>query len=134
MLSKKTEKALNDQIVMEAEASNYYLSIASWFEVNGFEGAARFFYLQTEEERMHMLKFFHYINVSGGKALTPAIGKPAGEHTSMPKIFEACLKREKAVTASIQNIADIAMKEKDYTTFNFLQFFISEQLEEENLF
>lgn len=133
-MNKKIEKALNDQIAMEGFASNYYLAMASWCDQTGFEGSAKFFYKQAEEEREHMMKFFHYVIEANGKAEVPSIEKPQLSFKSLPNIFEIALKNEVMVTKSIHKILDICTQEKDYRTSSFLQWFVTEQIEEENQF
>ena len=131
MLSKAIAKSLNDQISLELESSQYYLAMASWCEVNGFNGTSVFLYKQSDEERMHMLKLFHYINDRGGYALVPQIKNPNKDFESISKIFEQVLNHEVQVTQEINNLVDECLKEKDYTTHNFLQWYVAEQIEEE---
>ena len=133
MLNKKVEKALNDQIKVEAQSSQAYLAMASWAEVNGFPGAGQFLYLHSDEERMHMLKLVHYVNDRGGKALIPSLEAPARDYKTLNNIFSQLLEHETAVTAEINNVVDICLKEKDYTTHNFMQWYVGEQIEEESL-
>lgn len=130
----KIVKALNDQISMEADASNYYLSMASWSEVTGYEGAASYFYAQSDEERQHMLKIIHYLNANGIPALIPTVKQPVKSFSSFESLFKIALKNEQAVTKSINNMAELAQKEKDHGTFVFLQWFVNEQMQEEQKF
>lgn len=134
MLSNKIEKALNDQVAREGQSSYQYLAMASWMEVNGYTGTARFLYDQVEEEHMHMMKLFHYINEAGGTGLAPAVKQANRDFKGYAQLFEDILANEQKISASIHDIVDLCLKEKDYTTFNFLQWYVSEQLEEENLF
>lgn len=134
MFSKKLEKALNEQIAKESSAGFYYLSMASWMEVNGFEGTAKFLYQQSDEERMHMLKLFHYVNEIGGHAIAPEVKKPETDFKSYHDIFQKIIAQEMEVTAAIHNLVNLANKENDHTTMNFLQWYIAEQREEEALF
>ena len=136
MLSKTLEDALNKQVAMEASASYVYLAMASWMENEGFEGTAQFLYAQSDEERMHMMKLFHYINEVGGYALSPAVAVAAPDikFDSYKHVFERVLEQEKKVTAAIHNLMDIATKEADHTTANFLQWYVAEQREEEAQF
>ncbi len=134
MLSKTLEKALNDQVAMEASASFVYLAMASWMENEGFEGTSQFLYMQSDEERMHMMKLFHYINEVGGFALSPSVAAPDLHFNSYKHVFERVLEQEKKVTAAIHNLMDIATKEADHTTANFLQWYVAEQREEEAQF
>jgi ferritin len=134
MLSNKMEKTLNEQIAKEAYASNYYLALASWCDDVGFVGTSKFMFAQSSEERDHMMRIFHYVNDAGGRALAPEIKQPPKSAESIPAMFENVLEHERSVTKSINNIVDLALEEKDYTTFNFLQWFVEEQLEEEDTF
>jgi ferritin len=134
MITKKIEKALNEQIALEASASYDYLAMASWFDKTGLSGAAKFMYEQSDEERGHMLKLFTYINEAGGYALAPGVAQPKYEYKTMLQIFEDVLKHEIHVTKAINKLVDLCLTEKDYSTFNFLQWYVSEQHEEEKLF
>ncbi len=132
-MNNRIESALNDQVVKEASSSQFYLSMASWAETKGFNGTAKFLYQHSDEERFHMLKLIKFINERGGTAVIPAIEKPPIEFTDLEKVFGLLLEHEMAVTESINNIVDICLQEKDYTTYNFMQWYVSEQLEEEAL-
>jgi ferritin len=134
MLSKKIETALNDQIAKEANASGSYLSMASWCQTKGLGGATSFFYAQSEEEREHMLKLVKYVNESGGHARVPALKEPPAKYKNIANVFEVSLEQEKAVTKSIHKLVDLTFSAKDYATFNFLQWYVAEQHEEETLF
>ncbi len=131
MLNKKINEALNNQVLEEAFSSQLYLSMASWCETNGLPGAAKFLYLQTEEERMHMLKIFHHINERGGKAIVPALSKPQDKYKTITDVFNSVLSHEKHITKKIHDLLDLCIKEKDHATANFLQWFVNEQIEEE---
>ena len=132
MLSEKINKALNDQIAMEAQASAYYLAMASWCEQKGFEGSAGFFYKQADEERIHMMKIFRYVNEAEGSAISPAVQQPSHDFSSFASLFEIALGHERKVTESINELVKLATESKDYRTLNLLQWFVDEQLEEEN--
>jgi len=127
------EKALNDQIVLEAYASFLYLSMASWCDNEGIEGSAQFMHRQSTEERDHMLRIFHYISEVDGHAIAPAIKKPPVQFKSLQELFKQVYEHEQKVTAAINKIVDLCYKENDYTTLNFLQWYIEEQREEEVL-
>lgn len=133
MISKKLEKAINDQIRIEEESSRIYLAMASWCEVKGLPGAARFLYLHSDEEREHQLKFVHFLNDRGGHAVLQAVDQPAAEFNSIEELFDKVLKHEQFVTKKINEMVDICLEEKDHTTNNFLQWFVEEQIEEESL-
>lgn len=134
MLTKKVENALNRQIEMEGYASNYYLSAASWCDSKGLEGAAGFLYGHADEERMHMMKIFSYVNAAGGHAQAPSIKQPPTKFKSLKELFEAVFAHEIEVTKSINNLVDLCMHEKDHSSYNFLQWYVAEQHEEEKLF
>ena len=133
MLSKKIEKALNAQIKIEAESSQFYLAMASWAETQGLNGTAKFLYAHSDEERIHMLKLVKFVNERGGHAEIPALSQPPIEFKSLQFIFESLLKHETMVTQKINDVVDVCLKEKDYTTHNFMQWYVSEQIEEEGL-
>ena len=132
-MNKRVESALNDQIVKEASSSQFYLAMASWAENNGLNGTAQFMYLHSDEERFHMLKLVKFINERGGKAIIPALIQPPTEFNGLENVFELLLEHEISVTDSINNLVDICLQEKDYSTHNFIQWYVSEQLEEEAL-
>ncbi|MBO6518278.1 MAG: ferritin [Bacteroidia bacterium] len=133
MITKKVEKALNDQIKLEAQSSQFYLAMASWAETQGFNGTATFLYAHSDEERMHMLKLVKFVNERGGTAIIPQLEAPPVAFESLNYIFEELLNHEVAVTKSINNVVDVCLQEKDYTTHNFMQWYVSEQIEEEGL-
>ncbi|MEZ4804930.1 MAG: ferritin [Bacteroidia bacterium] len=133
MLSKKIEKALNNQIELEAHSSNYYLAMASWAESQGLNGAAEFLYVHSDEERIHMVKLIRFINERGGNAIVPALKEPGSKFKSLTEIFDIILSHEIKVTSEINKVVDICLSEKDYTTHNFMQWYVAEQLEEESL-
>ncbi len=134
MLSKTMQEALNNQVAMEAESSQAYLAMASWAEIQpGLDGVTDFFYKQSDEERIHMLKLIRYINERGGFAVVPPLPQPNITFQSLKRVFEELLKHEIRVSESINDIVDMALKEKDFSTHNFLQWYVSEQIEEERL-
>jgi len=133
MQSKKIEDALNKQLELEGYASYSYLAMAGWCETEGLEGCARFLYRQSDEEREHMIRIFHYINDVDGIAITPAIRQPRISYDSVQQLFEEVYKQEQKVTHAINNIVSLCYKEKDHTTLNFLQWYVDEQREEESL-
>jgi len=133
MISKKMEATLNKQIELECYASFLYLSMASWCDTEGLEGSARFMHRQSEEEREHMLRIFHYISEVDGHAIVPAIKKPPMKFKSAQAMFKLVYEHEQKVTASINTIVAQCYKENDYSTLNFLQWYVEEQREEEAL-
>ncbi|MGE0562078.1 MAG: ferritin [Flavobacteriales bacterium] len=133
MLKEKVEKALNDQLLIEADSSQIYLAMASWAETQGLGGTAQFLYKHSDEERIHMLKLVQYINERGGKAIIPALPKPAKDFKTLNNLFQTLLKHEIMVSDKINDLVETCLKEKDYTTQNFLQWYVAEQIEEEAL-
>jgi ferritin len=131
MMKKKVEDICNRQVEREGYSSNLYLSMASWAETNGLPGVALWLYAQAEEERVHFLKFIKYINERGGTAVVPAFKKPPSEFKGVEELFNEVLKHEEFITASINEIVHLTLQEKDYNTHNFLQWFVTEQVEEE---
>ncbi len=131
MLSKKIQTALNNQVAEEVSTSHYYLSMASWCDMSGLHGSAKYLYQQSESERMHMMKLFHYVNDAGGHALAPAVKQPVHEFKALPAVFELVLEHETHVTKTINALVAACVDEKDYSTFNFLQWYVAEQHEEE---
>ena len=133
MISKKIEAALNKQIELEASSSQYYLAMASWAETQGLNGASQFLYKHSDEERIHELKLVKFVNERGGHGIVPSLKQPPVSFKSLNAIFEQILEHEVMVSNEINNLVDTCLKEKDYTTHNFLQWYVSEQIEEEAL-
>lgn len=134
MLANSLQEALNKQVAMEAASSQAYLAMASWAEIQpGLDGVTDFFYQQSNEERVHMLKLIRYINERGGFAVVPALPQPIITFQSLKRVFEEFLKHELGVSESINELVGMALEERDYATHNFLQWYVSEQIEEERL-
>lgn len=133
MLSKKVGTALNQQIKIEAESSQVYLSMASWAEVKGLEGISQFMYKHSDEERMHMLKLIKYVNERGGQANISDLKAPKTDFISFQLMFQELYDHEIMVSQSINELVHVALLEKDYATHNFLQWYVAEQIEEEAL-
>jgi ferritin len=131
MLNKKIEDICNRQVEREGYSSDLYLAMASWAETSGLSGVAGWMYAQSDEERLHMLKFIKYINERGGKAVIPAFKKPPVDFKNVEELFKEVLKHEEFVTFSINEIVSLTLEEKDFNTNNFLQWFVMEQVEEE---
>jgi ferritin len=131
MLNKKIEDICNRQIEREGYSSNLYIAMASWAENNGYSGVASWLFVQSDEERLHMLKFIRYVNERGGKSMVPAFKKPPDQFKDVEEVFREVLKHEEFVTASINEIVALTLEEKDFNTHNFLQWFVMEQVEEE---
>lgn len=134
MISKKVEKALIHQIQLEEQSSRIYMAMASWCEVNGFPGAAKFLYTHSDEERTHMTKLIKYLNDKGGYSTLLTLEAPDSNYENLLDVFERILKHEEFVTESINKLYEISFTAKDYTTSQFLQWYIEEQIEEESTF
>ena len=133
MLHDTIANALNEQIELEGQSSHVYLTMAVWAETQGFDGVAEFLYLHSEEERQHMLKLMRFVNERGGVAKVPTVAAGPTEYTGLKEIFESILEHETRVTECINNVVDLCLQAKDYTTHNFMQWYVSEQIEEEGL-
>ena len=134
MLSANVIKLLNDQMNLEFYSSNLYLQMSAWCEQNGFEGAAKFLSAHAAEEMQHMRKLFTYLNETGALAVITAIEAPAYEYESLKEILELTYGHEKLITSKINELVGKTFEEKDYSAFNFLQWYVAEQHEEEKLF
>lgn len=130
-MKERVEKALNDQIKKEGQSSQFYLAMASWAEAQGLSGTSGFMYKQSEEERFHMLKLVKFVNERGGRAIIPGFDTPPTEFKSVLNVFELLLSHEIQITESINDLVGVCMDEKDYPTQNFMQWYLTEQLEEE---
>ena len=132
MLSEKMNKALNDQVTAEFYSSYFYLSMHSYFESLNLDGFAHWMRFQAQEEMMHGMKLYDYINERGGHIVLQAIDQPPAEWNSVLQVFEKVFEHEQKVTGMINNLVDIAIDERDHATNTFLQWFVSEQVEEES--
>lgn len=133
MVSDIIEKALNEQIRIEAESSQIYLAMASWAENQGFEGVSSFMYAHSDEERMHMLKLVKFVNERGGHAQVSAMVKPPVSFGSFKEMFQTLFDHEVMVSQKINDLVGITLDQRDYATHNFLQWYVAEQIEEEAL-
>ncbi len=131
MIDEEIEKAINDQINEEMYSSYLYLSMSAWFESISLKGFANWMKVQAKEEMDHAMKFYNYIHQRGGKVHLSEIKAPPHEWSSPLHAFEETLKHEKHITACINALVDLAERKRDRTTFNMLQWFIDEQVEEE---
>lgn len=134
MLSDTLTKALNEQINLEFYSSNLYLQMSSWCLQQGLDGCGSFFRQHADEEKMHMQKLFDYVNETGSYAVIGAIKKVKSEFDSVTDIFEETYAHEQFITQQINELVSISFKEGDFSTFNFLQWYVAEQHEEEQLF
>ncbi len=134
MLSKKIIEKLNEQINLEMYSSNVYLAMSSWCAYHGLNGSAKFLKTHSQEELSHAYKLFDYMSEAGSLAEINKIEKPNMTFKTLQEVFETTYKHELMVSKSIFELVDFALNEKDYSTFNFLQWYVSEQHEEEKLF
>lgn len=131
MLSSAMEKALNNQINKELYSAYYYYAMAAYLDDEGLEGMANFMKAQALEETEHAQKFYDYVCERGGRVTLEAIDKPPVDYESPRKIFELSLEHEQFVTSLINNLVELALKENDFATKTFLDWFVTEQVEEE---
>jgi ferritin len=132
MLSKKIEEALNDQFNFEMFSANIYLSMATYFDSINLTGLAGWMKVQYQEEMVHTMKFYDFINDRSGRVLMKALDAPPTMWSAPLAAFENALAHEQLVTGRINNMVTLAMAEKDHATVNFLQWFVAEQVEEES--
>ena len=131
MLTEKMEQALNDQINAELFSSYLYYSMAAYFKDVSLDGFANWMIIQAQEEMVHAQKFFDYINERRDRVVLEAIAKPDKEWDSALIAFEQAFKHEQYITGRINDLVALSLEEKDNATYNFLQWFVSEQVEEE---
>lgn len=130
-LSKRLEKALNEQIVRELESAYIYLSMCAYFEAQNLRGMAHWMRLQAQEELRHAMKIFDFVNDRGGRVELGPIAKPPTDFKSPLDAFQKALAHEQKITQCINDLYDLADDEDDYSTEVMLQWFIDEQVEEE---
>ncbi len=130
LISPELENAINQQVGNEFGASLQYVSIAGYFQRDDLEQLAAFFFRQADEERMHAMKFAHYILDAGGQLRIPAIPAAPYDFKNAEEAIQAALDWELTVTRQINALMEIAFQQKDYIGQNFLQWFVTEQLEE----
>ena len=131
MLSKSMESALNRQVNRELYSAYLYLAMSAYFETASMKGFAKWMRIQAKEEQTHAMKIYDYVIARGGKAALDAIEAPKAKWASAGKVFEEVYSHEQKVTGMINNLVDLAIKEKDHATFEMLQWFVKEQVEEE---
>lgn len=131
MLSASLEKALNDQLHLEFESAYLYLSMSAWFEWKNMLGFAKWMNVQRDEEQFHASKFYHFILDRGGQVQLKSLQQPKWDWNNQIEVFEEALAHEMLVTKSIHALIDLAMAERDHASFTFLQWFVTEQVEEE---
>ena len=131
MIGKKMVTALNGQINAELYSAYLYLSMSSWAESKDLGGVAKWLAMQAQEETTHALKLYQYVNSVGERVELKAIAKPPADFKSVTGVFQEVLAHEKKVTGLINALVNQAKREKDNATEIFLQWFVTEQIEEE---
>jgi ferritin len=134
MLSDKILSLLNEQICHEYHSSNLYLAMSSWCGYKGLKGSAAFLKHHSAEELEHMHRLFAYVGDTGAQAIVPEVPKPPQDFDSIRAVFTQTLDHEIFITRKINELVSACLEERDYSTFNFLQWYVSEQHEEEGLF
>lgn len=132
-LSKTIEKILNRQVTNEANAAQIYLAYGAWADEAGYSGVANYLFRHSEEERDHMMKVMEYIMERGGKTKIEAVEAPPKDPKNIQECFENLFKHEVANTKAIYDIVSKSLEEKDWATWNFSQWFVKEQIEEETM-
>jgi ferritin len=131
MISKKMQDAINDQINAELYSGYLYLAMAAYFEEQNLMGMANWMHVQAFEEQTHAMKFYHYVVERGGRVKLQAIAEPPFEWKSPMDVFKGALDHERYVTRRINDLVDLAIEERDHASQIFLQWYVTEQVEEE---
>jgi ferritin len=131
MLSKAMIDSLNKQIGLESYSSNLYLQMSAWAEIKGLEGCATFLRTQAQEELAHMHRLFKYVYETGALPVIGSIKAPPTEYKSVSTLFQQVYEHEQLITGKINELMNLALKERDHSTVNFLQWYVAEQHEEE---
>ncbi|AIU88293.1 non-heme ferritin [Pectobacterium odoriferum] len=134
MLKKEMIQKLNEQLNLEFYSANLYLQMSAWCGDKGFEGASSFLKTHSQEEMQHMQRLFDYLDDTGSLPILGAIAAPPIDFDSLADVFKLTYEHEQLITAKINELAHEAMVLQDYSTFNFLQWYVAEQHEEEKLF
>lgn len=134
MLSKEMINQLNDQIQREMKSSNMYLALSVWAHEHSYSGAAKFLADHADEESTHARKLIGYLNDTSSKVEIRAVPAPVFDVKNLLDVFVYAQEAERQTTKNITDIVDFALSSKDYATFNFLQWYVAEQVEEEMLF
>ncbi len=134
MLSEKILNLLTEQICHEYYSANLYLAMSSWCGFKGLRGSAAFLQKHSDEEMGHMRRLFSYVADTGAQAIVPEVRKPPHEFDSIRAVFKLTLEHETFITRKINELVAVCLEEKDFSTFNFLQWYVGEQHEEEMLF
>lgn len=133
-ISDTMSAAFNDQITMELQAAHNYLEMAAWLESAGFSGMSAWMRAQSTEENGHAMKVYQFILDRGGRIELGALEAPNVEHDSVVSVFEAALTQERSVSTAINNLYALATEERDFASIPLLDWFVTEQIEEEATF
>lgn len=134
MLAADMINKLNEQLNLEFYSANLYLQMSAWCSDKGYEGAAAFLKAHSQEEMEHMQRLFGYLSDTGALPILGQIAAPPVAFNSIAEVFALTYKHEQQITSEINKLAHLAMTTQDYSTFNFLQWYVAEQHEEEKLF
>ncbi len=132
MLTKKIEDALNEQMNREMYSAYLYMAMSAHAANRGLKGFANWFMVQYHEEMFHAMKFYEYINLQGGKAVLKQLKQPPATFKSPLEMFTKTLEHEQYITKSINDLMELAIAEKDHASRIFLQWYVTEQVEEES--
>lgn len=133
-ISETMNAAFNDQITMELQAAHNYLSMGAWLDSAGFSGMARWMHAQSAEETEHAMKFYQFVLDRGGRVLLGALEAPPSEFDSVVDVFETSLEQERSVSTAINSLYGLAVSEQDFASVPLLDWFVTEQIEEEATF
>jgi len=131
MLSEKMNKALNEQVNWELYSSYLYLAMSAYAEQSGMKGAANWLFVQAKEEIAHAIHMYQHILERGGTPQLDAIKSPEGSYESLKDVFEKVYAHEQKVSQRINDIATLAMQENDHACYQFIIWYVNEQVEEE---
>jgi ferritin len=131
MLSAKMEKAINGQLNKEMYSAYLYMAMSAYASEKGLRGIARWFMVQYHEEMVHAMKLYEYLQDQGNRVALDAIARPEGAFTTALSLYGAALEHERFITRSINDLVDVAVAEKDHATKIFLDWYVTEQIEEE---
>jgi ferritin len=132
VIPKKMQDAFNEQVKYELESAYIYLSMAAWFEAEGLAGMARWMRAQVQEELTHAMRFYKHVLERGGRVTLLPVAQPPAEWKSALAVFEAAYEHEKFITGRIDGLAKLSQAENDFASRTMLQWFVDEQVEEED--
>jgi len=131
LINERMLKALNEQVTEETYSAYLYQSMSAYFDFKGLKGFSHWMDMQTQEELIHARKFYDYILERGGQVKLNTIKAPPHDFGTPLEMFQAALEHEEYITGKINDLVDLAQEVKDHATFNILQWFVAEQVEEE---